>query len=117
MFASKDKQRGTWKVYVRYTDWRGEKQIHTKRGFSTKREALEYEREFLKAQSKDMNMSFESFVEIYLRDMKPRLKYNTFLTKRHIIRTKIIPYFGKRNIASIKASDAKPLPSTVQIKY
>lgn len=41
MSASKDKERGTWKIYLRYVDWQGMKQIHTKRGFATKREALE----------------------------------------------------------------------------
>ena len=59
MSVSKDLKRGTWKVYIRYIDWTGNKAIHTKRGFATKREALEYEREFLQSQSKDINMSFE----------------------------------------------------------
>lgn len=101
----KDKERKTWRVYIRYIDWTGNKAIHTKRGFATKREALEYEREFLQSQSKDINMSFEDFVEIYMRDMRPRIKYNTYQTKKHIIDTKILPYFGKRSLASIKASD------------
>ena len=64
------------------------KQIHTKRGFATKREALEYEREFLASKSRDLNMFFESFVEIYLNDLKPRIKYNTYLTKVHIMEQK-----------------------------
>lgn len=105
MSASKDKERGTWKIYLRYVDWQGVKQIHTKRGFATKRETLEYEREFLASKSRDLNMLFESFVEIYLSDLKPRIKYNTYLTKVHIIETKIIPYFAKKSIAEITASD------------
>ena len=105
MSASKDKERGTWKIYLRYVDWQGVKQIHTKRGFATKREALEYEREFLASKSRDLNMLFESFVEIYLSDLKPRIKYNTYLTKVHIIETKIIPYFAKKSIAEITAPD------------
>ena len=105
MSASKDQKRGTWKVYIRYTDWTGTKQIHTKRGFPTKKAALEYEREFLQKQANDINMSFEAFVGLYLENLKPRLKYNTYLTKRGIINTKILPYFGKRALASIKASD------------
>ena len=48
MSASKDTKRGTWKVYIRYKDWQGVSQVHTKRGFATKREALEYEREEIK---------------------------------------------------------------------
>jgi len=103
--ASKDKERGTWKIYLRYVDWQGMKQIHTKRGFATKREALEYEREFLASKSRDLNMLFESFVEIYLNDLRPRIKFNTYLTKVHIIETKIIPYFAKKSIAEITAPD------------
>lgn len=64
MSASKDTKRGTWKVYIRYKDWQGVGQVHTKRGFATKREALEYEREFLLKKSKDVNMGFPQFVEV-----------------------------------------------------
>ena len=66
MSASKDTKRGTWKVYIRYKDWQGVGQVHTKRGFATKREALEYEREFLLKKSKDVNMGFPQFVEVYI---------------------------------------------------
>lgn len=47
MSAIKDNNRKTRGVYIRYTDWQGKNQIHTKRGFKTKREALAYEREYL----------------------------------------------------------------------
>lgn len=76
--------RKTCRAYIRYIDWQGKNQIHTKRGFKTKREALAYEREFLMKKTRDINMGFSMFVEQYLEDMKPRLKYNTFLTKKHI---------------------------------
>lgn len=105
MSASKDTKRGTWKVYIRYKDWQGVGQVHTKRGFATKREALEYEREFLLKKSKDVNMGFPQFVEVYMEDMKPRLKLNTFLTKKHIMETKIIPYFEKKSLAEITETD------------
>ena len=105
MSASKDTKRGTWKVYIRYKDWQGVGQVHTKRGFATKREALEYEREFLLKKSKDVNMGFPQFVEVYMEDMKPRLKLNTFLTKKHIMETKIIPYFEKKSLSEITATD------------
>ena len=52
MSASKDTKRGTWKVYIRYIDWMGNKQIKTKRGFQTKKEDLAWERDFLQSQSK-----------------------------------------------------------------
>lgn len=97
--------RKTWRTYIRYIGWQGKNQIHTKRGFKTKREALAYEREFLMKKTRDINMGFSMFVEQYLEDMKPRLKYNTFLTKKHIIASKIIPYFENRTLADIDATD------------
>ena len=50
-------------------------------------------------------MSFQSFVDIYLTDLEPRIKRNTFLTKKHIIETKILPYFVKRKLDDIRTSD------------
>ena len=62
MAAFKNKDNGTWYVQFRYTDWKGERQQKLKRGFATKREALEWEREFLMEKQADVNMTFESFV-------------------------------------------------------
>ena len=55
--------------------------------------------------SSDMDMSFEAFTELYIRDMKSRLKENTWLTKEHIIRTKILPYFSKLKISEISTKE------------
>lgn len=49
-------------------------------------------------------MSFESFVALYEKDVKPKLKLNTWLSKEHIIRTKILPYF-KNASSEITARD------------
>jgi hypothetical protein len=48
-------------------------------------------------------MNFKSFVELYTADMKTRLKENTWATKEHIIRTKLLPYFGKLKMCNITA--------------
>ena len=105
MSAIKDNERKTWRVYIRYVDWQGNKKIHTKRGFKTKRAALVYEREFLQKKSRNISMKFTSFVDQYLEDIRPRLRYNTFLTKKHIISTKIIPYFENKSLCDIDATD------------
>ena len=52
-----------------------------------------------------MDMSFEAFAELYTRDIKPRLKETTWLTKEHIIRTKLLPCFGKRKLSEISTKD------------
>jgi len=70
MSAMKDKKTGKWNAYFRYTNWKGERKQKLKRGFPTRREALDWEREFLQQQAADIDMSFASFVELYRRDMQ-----------------------------------------------
>ena len=105
MSVTKDPIRGTWTMYTRYTDWQGIVREKRKRGFVTKHEALEYEREFLLKKSKDINMSFDKFVEIYLDDMKPRIKSSTYENKMYIIRDKILPYFKNKCLSEITPTD------------
>ena len=101
----KNESNGTWYVMARYVNWKGERKQKCKRGFATKKEAQEWERMFQLQKSSDMDMSFEAFTELYIRDMKSRLKENTWLTKEHIIRTKILPYFGKLKISEISTKE------------
>ncbi len=105
MAVYKEEKTNTWKVYYRYTDWQGNRKQTTKRGFATKRDALAWEREQLNKVTADLDMTFESFVDTYTVDMKNRIKENTWQTKDHIIRTKVLPYFGKRKICDILPKD------------
>ena len=45
--AYKDETTGKWYASCWYSDWKGVKKKKLKRGFATKREAQEWEREFL----------------------------------------------------------------------
>ena len=101
----KNEDNGTWYVLTRYLDWKGERKQKCKRGFETKREAQEWERVFQQQSAADMDMNVAAFVELYIKDMKPRLKENTWLTKKHIIETKILPYFEKKNVSEITTKD------------
>ena len=105
MLVFKNEDNGTWYVMARYVNWKGERKQKCKRGFATKKEAQEWERMFLLQTSSDLDMSFEAFTERYVNDIKNRLKENTWLTKEHIIRTKILPYFGKLKISEITTKE------------
>ena len=105
MSVYKDGKTNTWRVIYRYTDWKGEKKQTQKRGFQTKREAQAWEREQLNKIAGDLDMNFASFIETYSADMKSRIKENTWHTKEHIIRTKILPYFSNRPINEIQPKD------------
>ena len=58
-------------------------------------------------------MTFGSFVECYIADVKCRLKENTWETKEHIIRTKILPYFKDRKISEIQSRDVVAWQNTI----
>ena len=68
MAVSKDTEKGTWTSQIWVEDWQGKKKHKKKRGFASKKEALEWERNTLLASKTDMNMKLADFVEVYFRD-------------------------------------------------
>ena len=105
MAVIKNYKTGMCEVRTYYKDLTGARKQKTKRGFAKKSEALEWERNFKLKEDQSISMSFKSFVDIYLTDLEPKIKRNTFLTKKHIIETKILPYFGKRKLDDIRTSN------------
>ena len=107
MSVSKDGNTGRWMSQVRVTDWTG-KTIHKKkRGFQTKREAQQWEQDFLQQASGSIGMTFQDFIELYLKDMEQRLKPSTVANKRFLIDLKITPFFGKMSLNAIKPTDIR----------
>lgn len=98
-------EKGIWYVSFYYRDINGRNIKKKKTGFASRREALEWERSFLNKKSGSMTMTFAEFVQVYTDDMRPRLRYNTWITKEHVIEQKILPYFGSRPIEDIEPSD------------
>lgn len=105
MEPTKDPKTGKWLIQYRYTDWQGNRKKSCKRGFNTKREANEWVAEFLRAQNSSLNMTFASFYDIYINDLKIRVKENTLLTKESIFELKILPYFKNFKLNEIKPKD------------
>ena len=64
-----------------------------------------WEHEQSNKRESSLEMTFGSFVEEYVTFIKCRIRENTWHTKEHIIRTKILPYFRNRKIAEIKSRD------------
>ena len=105
MSVSKNEKSGKWEVRTYYKDFTGVRKQKTKRGLEKKSDAIAWERSFHLQQDENLDMYFKDFVEIYIRDKKPRVKYNTWLTKEYIIENKILPYFGNKKVSEIKTSD------------
>jgi hypothetical protein len=104
----KNSQRGTWFCKFYYTDWAGNRNQKKKEGFQTKREAQEWERNFLNRCSIDSDITFENFYVKYMEHCKARLKPTTYGNKINIIETKILPYFKALKLNEVKASKIAP---------
>lgn len=107
MSVTKDGKTNRWMSQLRVTDWTG-KTIHKKkRGFLTKKEALQWERDFINQATESLGMTFGSFVELYYKDMEGRLKESTLRSKRFMIDCRITPTFKKMALNEIKATDIR----------
>lgn len=96
---------GTYEVQVWFKDYDGTRRKKHRRGFRTKAEAKRWEAEFILKANGSPQMLFRDFVKIYETDKKPQLKLNTWLTKQHMIETKLLPFFGDKKLDEISATD------------
>ena len=107
MSAYYDKITKNWYCIFYFTYWKGTKKQKKKRGFSRKKDALEYEREFLDKLSSSPDIAFSGMVELYLADKKMHTKLKTYKTKKSRILTWILPYFNDKAINAITAADIR----------
>lgn len=110
----KDSKLGTWFAQCAYRSYTGERIRTTKRGFKTRKQAQDWEREFVKRKEGALDVSIAAFYELYEQDVKPRLKENTWNTKAHIIETKIIPYLGDLKISEVTPADVLHWQNDIQ---
>ena len=113
MAVYKDKN-GTWYVSARYTNWKGEADRKLKRGFQTKKEASEWERNFFLENAGNLEMTFEAFYELYKKNMQDRIKLSTWKMKESVIESKILPYFRKKRMCDIKPRDVVTWQNTIR---
>lgn len=98
MPAYKDSGRNTWYVKFKYKNWKNDEKWVTKRGFQTRREAIQWEREFQLKQQGSIEMTFTDFVNVYREDRVARLKESTSIMNDNIIDTKLVPWLSCRFI-------------------
>ena len=101
MPAYKDEQRKTWYCSFYYTDFQGNQKRKVKRGFAKKKDAEEYERNFLVQQQQTSDISFETLCTHYLNDCKVRLKPTSYNTKTNLVENHFKPYFAKFALTEI----------------
>lgn len=114
--AYKEKDTKKWTAQWFETNAKGEKKKRRKRGFSTKKEALEYERQKKLNSSRSMDMKLSEFMEVYFDDKQNELKERTMKNKRYMMEQHIIPYFGNQMMSEISASQIIQWQNEMQTK-
>lgn len=79
--AYREKDTKKWTAQWFETNVMGEKKKRRKRGFETKREALEFERSKKLSNERSMDMKLSDFIEIYFSDKQNDLKDRTIKNK------------------------------------
>ena len=96
----------TWFVKFYYQDWTGERKVKKKRGFKTKKEALQFERSFIdKASGENNSITVSDLCDQFLEFKRNRVKPTTLRGYQQAIDNHIKPYFGSRPAASVTPLD------------
>lgn len=95
-------KKDTWYCKFYYKGDDENKKQKKKEGFATKKEALEYERNFIDKVNADSDMLFKSLIENYYKSIQYKLKPTTIETKKHMIDKKILPFFGEMKLCDIE---------------
>ena len=114
--AYREKDTKKWTAQWFETNVMGEKKKRRKRGFETKREALEFERSKKLSNERSMDMKLSDFIEIYFSDKQNDLKDRTIKNKRYMMQQHIVPYFGNQMMSEIKASQIIQWQNKIQKK-
>lgn len=114
--AYKEKETKKWTAQWFEENALGEKSKHRKRGFDTKKEALEYERQKKLSTSKSMDMKLSAFMDVYFEDKQNELKERTLRNKRYMMEQHIVPYFGKKKMSEITAAQVIQWQNEMQQK-
>ena len=81
----KNEDNGTWYVMARYVSLQGNASRNASVALLPNEKHRNGRRMFKLQTSSDLDMNFEAFTELYINDVKNRLKENTWLTKEHIM--------------------------------
>lgn len=103
----KNQTRNSWYCSFYYTDWTGKRKRKKKEGFSSRKEAKDYETTFLIQYNESCDMTFESLAILYLDDCRNRCKPTSLYEKSYLIETKILPYFKNMAVNEIKVSTVR----------
>ena len=104
----KDEKNGRWYAMVRYEDWKGQRKQKCKRGFATKREALEWERTFQQQNTGDLDMTFFSIQIIVLKHRSDEHNHVVLVILLHANRYEVVEKKSSFSLSEEQISFAIP---------
>lgn len=113
MPAYYDETKKTYYCKFYYTDWTGQRKQKLKRGFSRQRDAKAWERDFLQRQQGSPDMTFGALVDLYMEDIRPRIKESSYEMKQGVINNWVLPYFKDKPVSAITAADIRKWQSVI----
>ncbi len=107
MSVYKDKKTNNWVVTLRYKNLQGKEVTRAKRGFKTKRDAREWENNFMEKLNMDPNISktLNDFFELYINNIENRIRITTLRLKQRIYDIHIRETLGHKVLNDIKVPD------------
>lgn len=104
---NKNKAKKLWYAKINYTNINGNKIRKTKRGFKTKKEALEFEQDYLRKHKGSIDMKFSDFFDIYIKENSHKWKPSTIQQKQSKFRLHLEPFFGNKPLNDITNEDIR----------
>lgn len=98
-------ENGKWLASFYYHLPDGSSKKKFKRGFESEEDALHYEEDFKANAENPRSCPFPQFLETYLSDVKPRIRWTTYDTKRTAMEKWIKPYFADKDLGEIDSLD------------
>ena len=103
----------SWYVKFNYRDYTGQIKTKLKRGFSTRKQALEYERDFLDKHQYSPTILFKNFYEQYIQDKEKRNKVTSLLTIKKQLSVHVLPVFANVPLNEITANMVREWQSNI----
>ena len=105
MPSYKDTTNNTWYCKFYYTNWQGEKKQKLKRGFDRKKDAQEWERNFLDQFATSPDITFDALYRKYVRFKENRIRPTTLENQKNAMEHHIIPFFHNQIVSEITPED------------
>ena len=117
MPSYKSKTTSKWFCSFYYTDYQGKRKKKKKEGFTTKKQAEQYEREFLTLHSGQPNITFTQLCNVFLEDYKNRVRTTTYNNLSNDIRVYFKDYFSDfKQITDIKSLNIRAFQNELKLK-